>query len=80
MKIAADPPAEVLELETLAVLKAAIGRVVAQRERLKAEMAAWYSDHPQRAFPRTGELIALDEELSGLDDRFKRLWDATRKS
>ncbi|MHB8249455.1 MAG: hypothetical protein ACYDCX_11320 [Acidithiobacillus sp.] len=80
MKIAADSPAEILELETLTVLKAAIGRVVAQRERLKAEMAAWYGDHPQRAFPRTRELIALDEELSGLDDRFKRLWDATQKS
>jgi len=80
MKTSGDSSAGILELETLEVLRSAMARVVAQRERLKVEMAAWYNDHPQHSFPRTAELIALDEELSGLDDRFKRLWDAAQQS
>nr|RNF65379.1 hypothetical protein EC580_05075 [Acidithiobacillus sulfuriphilus] len=80
MKTGGDSSAGSLEQETLEVLRSAIARVVAQRERLKVEMAAWYNDHPQHPFPRARELIALDEELSGLDDRFKGLWDATHQS
>jgi uncharacterized protein (DUF4213/DUF364 family) len=57
-------------------IKSAIADIVARREQLKSEMESWYSNQGNKRFPRQGELLTLDHELSSLDSRFKRLWDA----
>lgn len=54
-------------------LKTRIAQTWAQRERLKAALSAGAT--PAAAGLR--ELEAVDRELSDLDSRFKRLWDAT---
>jgi len=66
--------------QMLSFLKAAIVRVVGERELLRSEMEAWYSENPSSPFPWTKDLIAKDEELSGLDDQFKTLWDRLQNS
>ncbi|MDA8059794.1 MAG: hypothetical protein ACYCXP_03190 [Leptospirillum sp.] len=71
---------EIDDRAMLSFLREAIVRVVGERELLKSEMEAWYRENPQISFPRTRELIAKDEELSGLDDRFKALWDRLQNS
>jgi hypothetical protein len=71
---------ELGDQEMLAFLREAIIRVVGERELLKSAMEAWYSENSERPFPRTKELIAKDEELSELDDRFKSLWDRLKKT
>lgn len=53
-------------------LKTRIAQTWAKRERLKAALAAGTA--PAAAGLR--ELEAVDRELSDLDTRFKRLWDA----
>ena len=58
-------------------IKTAIGDIVAKREQLKTEMDDWYLQGKKR-FPRQVELLTLDNELSQLDSRYKRLWDARR--
>ena len=57
-------------------IKTAIGDIVARREQLKQEMENWYLQKNKKRFPRQTELLTLDSELSSLDSRFKRLWDA----
>ena len=54
-------------------LKTRIAQTWAKRDRLKAALAAGTA--PAAAGLR--ELEAVDRELSDLDTRFKRLWDAT---
>jgi len=66
---------ELGDQEMLSFLREAIIRVVGERELLKSRMEAWYSENPDISFPGTKDLIAKDEELSELDDRFKSLWD-----
>lgn len=56
-------------------IKSAIADIVARREALKSEMDSWYSGNINKRFPRQTELLTLDNELSSLDSRFKRLWD-----
>lgn len=56
-------------------IKSAIADIVARREALKSEMETWYSRNSNKRFPRQTELLTLDNELSSLDSRFKRLWD-----
>ncbi|WP_455222820.1 Rossmann-like domain-containing protein [Kaarinaea lacus] len=62
-------------------LKTSIANMVAQREQLKTEMDAWYAQSsggkPSR-FPKWALLEQTDRELSLLDLRFKRQWDARR--
>ena len=55
-------------------LKGRIAEVYARRERLKGELEAGALS------PRDGfvQLDEVDRELSGLDSRFKALWDATQ--
>ncbi len=57
-------------------VKLAIGDLVTERERLKQEMDYWYRTPKQGRFPKWKELKEVDEELSLLDLRFKRMWDA----
>jgi hypothetical protein len=71
---------ELGDQEMLSFLREAIIRVVGERELLKSAMEAWYRENPERSFPRTKELIAKDEELSELDDRFKSLWDRLKQT
>jgi len=61
--------------EDMAQLRADIRAVVTRRDRLKAAMEAWYDNRPGGRFPQMAELLSLDERLSALDSRFKRLWD-----
>jgi len=60
-------------------LKTDIASLVAQREQLKTEMDTWYAQSsggkPSR-FPKWALLEQTDRELSLLDLRFKRQWDA----
>lgn len=51
-----------------------IAGVVQQRVLLKEDMARWLELNKTR-YPRLEELAMLDERLSQLDIRFKRLWD-----
>lgn len=57
-------------------LKGRIAEVYARRERLKRELATG------ALAPRAGlaRLAETDQELSGLDSRFKTLWDAAQAS
>ena len=56
-------------------LRSAISKTVMQRDQLKTAMADWYESHPGQRYPHKAELLSLDEKLSGLDSRFKQLWD-----
>ncbi len=60
-------------------LKTDIADLVAKREQLKGEMDVWYgqtrSNKPSR-FPKWPLLEKIDRELSLLDLRYKRQWDA----
>ena len=62
-------------------LKTNIADLVAKREHLKTEMDAWYGQSNSEArkvsrFPKRYLLEQIDRELSLLDLRFKRQWDA----
>ena len=65
---------ETVEVE-MAQIRADIKTVVTRRDRLKAAMEAWYENNTGARFPQMAELLLLDERLSGLDSRFKHLWD-----
>lgn len=63
------------------LLKTNISELAAQRDALKAEMDAWYSHSTTTKagrFPKWGLLEQIDSQLSLLDLRFKRQWDARR--
>lgn len=68
-----------LQQDEAARLKAAIAAVFARRASLKAEMEAWYVQGRTR-FPRSGELLRIDAQLSSLDQRFRQAWDAHQVS
>jgi uncharacterized protein (DUF4213/DUF364 family) len=57
------------------LIKSSIEDVVARREFLKQEMENWYSENRKAGFPWRDELEKVDQELSELDLRFKRIWD-----
>ena len=57
-------------------LKAEIARAWAEREALKQEMEAWFSQGHRTRFPKQSDLGLVTERLSDLDSRFKKLWDA----
>jgi predicted transcriptional regulator len=60
----------------LRALRQAIAETVARRERLKADMTAWYAEGRRGRFPGWAELAAVDQALSDLDTRFKRAYAA----
>jgi len=62
--------------DEMAHLCSAISETVMRRDRLKDAMDRWYASEPGKRFPQKIELVSLDEKLSWLDSRFKRLWDA----
>ena len=68
--------------QSMGCMKAAIADLAQKREQLKAEMDAWYVQRPDRSplnpgrFPKWRLLEEIDRELSLLDLRFKRQWDA----
>jgi hypothetical protein len=55
-----------------------IASVVEKRESLKEKMNAWYQTPKRGAFPQKEQLLTLDQQLSNLDLRYKRLWDANQ--
>ncbi len=57
-------------------VKLAISDLVIKRERLKSQIESWYATPHQGSCPQWLELEQLDRDLSDLDSRFKRLWDA----
>lgn len=57
-------------------IKTAISDTVFLRERIKKEMESWHAKNKRGRFPRQAELLTLDYQLSKLDSRFKRIWDA----
>jgi uncharacterized protein (DUF4213/DUF364 family) len=60
-------------------MKTNIADLVDKREQLKAEMNAWYGENhanKHSRFPKWGMLEQIDRELSSLDLRYKRQWDA----
>lgn len=60
-------------------LKTNIAELVDKREQLKAEMDAWYGQrtaHKPGRFPKWSLLEQIDRDLSILDLRYKRQWDA----
>ena len=61
--------------DEIAYLRSAIKETVIRRDRLKDAMERWYASQPGKRFPQKIELVSLDEKLSWLDSRFKRLWD-----
>jgi len=61
--------------KTLTHTKEKIAAVVKKRDLLKEEMSVWYKDTNNGSFPKATELIALDEELSFLDSKYKQMWD-----
>ena len=71
----------VLDLRTLEMtdLKQQIVDTVTQRDCLKVEMEQWYQRGLYR-FPKLNELELLDQRLSELDSRYKRLWDVRHLS
>lgn len=54
----------------------AISDLVSRRESLKAEMEKWYNVSGMGRFPKQGELLQIDKDLSSFDSQYKRLWDA----
>ena len=62
--------------EEMQRIKSSISEVVGRREQLKRDMEAWYAGPWRGSFPRVFELETIDKELSSLDTRYKRLWDA----
>lgn len=68
-----------LSQKSLLNLKTEIADMVISREQLKSEMEAWYeqrTDEKRRRFPKWHQLEYIDRELSLLDLKFKRQWDA----
>ena len=61
--------------DEIAYLHSAIKETVIRRDRLKDAMERWYASQPGKRFPQKIELVSLDQKLSWLDSRFKRLWD-----
>lgn len=61
----------------LGSLRRAIAETVAERERLKLAMAAWYDSGKPGRFPEWRALEQADRRLSELDTRFKRAYDAS---
>jgi uncharacterized protein (DUF4213/DUF364 family) len=57
-------------------INSGIADLVARREQLKNEMERWYACPGLGRFPNWSKLEQIDRELSLLDLRFKRQWDA----
>jgi hypothetical protein len=60
-------------------LRVEIAALAAKRETLKQAMEKWYAGAGRGRYPGMAELEAVDGELSALDTRFKRLWDARHR-
>lgn len=71
---APPPRSPVRETAEMRELKALIAQVYARREGLKRDLES--GAIPARA--GLAQLEANDRELSGLDSRYKQLWDAAR--
>jgi len=57
-------------------MKSEIAGLAQQRGQLKEQMERWYSGSHRGAFPGRETLEQVDRDLSQLDSRYKRLWDA----
>lgn len=57
-------------------VKDKISSTAAERAGLKCAMEQWYAQNNSRRFPEYGRLERASEQLSRLDSRYKRLWDA----
>lgn len=70
-----EPESTLERVAELDALRKAIAETVAHRNRLKAEMEAWYGGGHRGRFPGRAELAEVDQRLSDLDTRFKRGYD-----
>jgi len=57
-------------------IKGLISHAAAERAQLKIEMEAWYQSNGSGRFPAYARLEQVSDQLSHLDTRYKRLWDA----
>lgn len=62
--------------QTMQQHKDAIAKLYAERDRLKLQMEQWYGQGSKQRFPEYGQLENIDRQLSELDSRYKRMWDA----
>lgn len=60
----------------MANIKERISRTAAARTELKSAMEQWYIQNETSRFPDYARLEQVSEQLSQLDSRYKRLWDA----
>lgn len=70
-----------LSQDVVQSIKTNIADLVAKRERLKVEMESWYQQSTSNKlsrFPKWRLLEQIDHDLSLMDLRFKRQWDARR--
>ncbi len=56
--------------------KVDIADLFQERDRLKQEMEQWYANRQTNRFPKHQRLELIDQQLSKLDSRYKRMWDA----
>ena len=62
--------------ESVATLKRRIAETFARRDALMQAMASWVDSGHRERFPGFAELEAVTAELTDLDTRYKRQWDA----
>lgn len=53
-----------------------IARLFRERDGLKREMELWYAHRQAGRFPKYRRLEVIERQLSVLDSRYKRMWDA----
>lgn len=62
--------------KTMQQHKRNIATLYAERDSLKLKMESWYQQGGGRRFPGYEQLENIDRQLSKLDSRYKRMWDA----
>lgn len=62
--------------QSLATIRADIAHTAAERNDLKLAMEEWYAGRGNGRYPGYEVLEQVGDELSRLDSRYKRLWDA----
>lgn len=59
-----------------AEIKQRISKTAEERTTLKGDMEQWYAEGNRTRFPYASSLELVSNDLSRLDSRYKRLWDA----
>jgi len=64
--------------QRMQAVKSRIAELAGRRDALKERMEAWYGERRSR-FPDLTLLEGIQDELSGLDTRYKRMWDVRNR-